>query len=179
MFVWFCLTLIFLFSGRATQTNSGFNGEHWTVTPLELTNFYYQAMLMRDPVQPRPDYALTFQKNQPTFPFPDQFFWTRRVPCSGCGVDFLLNADIALGVDLKGFIDPKNGNVTCALNGSGNPTKKPTCPVASKTLSIASQFAVNSPQWMTMFRQSLLQMSNVGYRITTGCGQTICALQAV
>jgi hypothetical protein len=46
-----------------------------------------------------------------------------------------------LAVDLKGFVDAKSGNVTCALNGSTNPNRMPTCPVASKTLKWASQFS--------------------------------------
>lgn len=158
---WIFVTLsLFLVRGVANSENSGFDGPGgWGPGQDQLNNNYYTELL--DNGQVSANFELEFQDNTEFPPFPNQFFWQEN----DRGNTFMFNADMALAVDMAGFLDPVTGNVNCTLRPVT--TGKPTCP-ASSLLGIAQEYAQGNAVWVRDYRDAFVKMIN------TGCGNGIC-----
>lgn len=98
-------------------------------------------------------FSLELQNNRAHPAFPNQFLWR-----ADQRPQFMLNADMALAVNLKGKVDPVTGRVSCALN---------VCP-SSPTLHLALEYAANNAKWVHDFRDAFLKMTS------HGCGGGTC-----
>jgi hypothetical protein len=107
----------------------------WGPDPVTLNNDFYQTLLINGRVQSGLMPELQNNAASPPQPnvrqFPNQFLW--RVSAVTAGGGFMLNADMALAVDMAGFMDAANGAVNCSLQLNGTMpdgvTTRPTCPM--------------------------------------------------
>lgn len=146
------------FSGRAVPQNSGFRGQDgWVPNRNRLDNQFYRVLLQNG--QADPSFEQEFQVNNNN-PFPNQFMWREQ------GDDeFMLNADMALAIDLDGLIVDGTGEALCRLEGqNGN---EPLCP-PSELLQIAQEFAGSNDAWLAAFHDAFITMTN------TGCDSSTC-----
>lgn len=148
--------------GRAVSENSGFDGRAgWDADLDRLSNDYYGILLDRNNGIISPEFRQELQDNRSNPTFPDQFLWR-----FGELQLFMLNADLALAVDLGDFVDPDDGLVTCTLSGSSD-SGRDVCPAAS-TLDIALEYASSNRLWINDFHSAFLKMTSVG------CNNNVC-----
>jgi hypothetical protein len=149
------------FSGRASIQNSGFEGSGgWGPDDNALDNNFYTTLIRNGRAA---DFVLELQNN--VAPFTNQFLW-RENGRSG----FMLNADMALAVDMTGFLNATSGAVSCALSVpryAPSPTL-PLCP-ASPLLATANRYATNNVAWVTDFRDAFTKMVNTGCNAPSIC----------
>jgi len=147
--------------GRAVSENSGFDGRAgWDADLRGLDNGYYDILLTQNG-SIRTEFRQSLQDNRNNPTFPDQFLWN-----FGETDLFMLNADLALVVNLEDFIDPDDGFVTCALS-EGSISDRDICPAAS-TVDIALEFASSNSLWINDFHTAFLKMTSVG------CNNAVC-----
>ena len=133
--------------------NSGFDCEGWVRNEDRLNNDYYRQLLSSGTVDPNWNQDL---QNNAAFPeFPNQFLWERDNIC-------MLNADMALVIDLDGAIDATSGEVSCNLEGAGV-----VCPPSS-LLGQTIAYANNNQLWLLDYRDAFTKMTN------RGCGAGVC-----
>jgi len=119
-----------------------------------LTNDYYTVLLGNGNGIDISDFR---QELQDSSEFGIQFLWRPR-PLTL----FMLNADMALTVDLEGFVDPDDGFVTCVLSDDGNDDDRDVCPPATSTLEIALEYADDGDLWISDFHDAFMKMTSVG-----------------
>lgn len=134
--------------GDLVDRNSGFDCNGWVRNENRLNNDYYQQLLSGGTVDP--NWMQDLQDNTEFPEFPNQFLWERDRIC-------MLNADMALVVNLDGVIDSTTGAVTCDLGGGG----AMVCPPSS-LLSQTAQYADNNGLWLQDYRNAFIKMTNKG-----------------
>jgi catalase (peroxidase I) len=155
-----CLLMSLTCRGKSASKHSGFGGDGgWDKDPTKLNNNYYKELL--DFAQ----FELEFENNAEFFPFPNQFYWEEEIDEGAADGTFMLHADMALAFDMKGFLDSKNGNVTCAIVPRRG---KITCPT-SVLRPQSQEYANDNKKWITDFRSAYLKL------VTAGCGAGKCA----
>lgn len=128
--------------GRARRQNSGFDGvAGWTLTPDVLDNGFYRALLT-SPLER----AFVQERQRDN----GQILWRRNT--NGVPL-FMLNADMALVVDLEGSINlVAGGTVSCSLN---------RCP-RSPLRNHADRYFNSQNAWLLDFREALIKMTSKG-----------------
>ena len=144
------------FSGRLSPRNSGFRGGKWVDNDEEIDNDYFEVLLDNNGELPNEKFIQTNEGSTN-----GQYLWTE-----GTRDDALLmiNADMALVVDMDGYLDQETGLASCLPNkGATAATRNsemPECPPAFATLPFVKLYDDDGDLWLSDFRDALLKMVN-------------------
>lgn len=127
--------------GRASRTNSGFDGQ-WDPSPGRLDNAYYQSLLT--------GWAQEFVDNS-AIGTPSRYQWRT----GGNAALFMLNADIALRNHFTNYMTGTSGQVTCTLNPVFN---RNLCPNNKQTLDLTQTYSLNNQRFINDFEVAFKKM---------------------